>query len=416
MDEAMARPPALASDRAPAEPSLASTSSAPAAASPATVTETATSTLDALPLNEAANGALPTSGAVARRQRSAPEQASTRRCQARASPLPLGPRAASTCWRRKQAPRDRSGRTKHRRRFLGRARSVKRDRRARPLDAAATNDAQQEATSDPVDRAPPISSNARRTRPRLDRCTAGRGVAPPRGRRRAGTRRPRSQADGSRRRAPAAAPAESATAPRKETSAAATAPTAAGAPRDQHRATPSATCANRMRQAVARRRRRRRRHAAPFAPSRSARAPDCRRVPTPLGPARDAHPARVLAAIAAEPARWSRRRPAATSSPLDAGWRALARRARRRRGRALAPLGPRPTPPSMPPSRDGATTLRLVAAGRAAAIVRLDGTTRAASTRRRAPAPSAGRRPCRQPTPSSLRAAAGACRPEPPRE
>ena len=95
-------------------------------------------------------------------------------------------------------------------------------------------------------------------------------------------------------------------------------------------------------------------------------------------------PARVLAAIAADPARWSRQTAGGDTVALDAGWRAwLAELDAAAAGR-WQPLGAAVPAADSAASRDGSTTLRLVDAGRVAAIVRLDGTTRAASTRPRA--------------------------------
>ena len=90
--------------------------------------------------------------------------------------------------------------------------------------------------------------------------------------------------------------------------------------------------------------------------------------------ARAVAPARVLAAIAAEPERWLRQTAGGDTVALDAGWRAwLAELDGAAAGRwqllgAAAPSGDGAA------ARDGSTTLRLVNAGRVAAIVRLDGT------------------------------------------
>ena len=86
-------------------------------------------------------------------------------------------------------------------------------------------------------------------------------------------------------------------------------------------------------------------------------------------------PARVLAAIAAEPERWLRQTAGGDTVALDAGWRAwLAELDAAAAGR-WQPLGATASPSDGSAARDGSTTLRLVNAGRVAAIVRLDGTT-----------------------------------------
>ena len=86
-------------------------------------------------------------------------------------------------------------------------------------------------------------------------------------------------------------------------------------------------------------------------------------------------PARMLAAIAAEPGRWLRQTAGGDTVALDAGWRAwLAELDAAAAGR-WQPLGAAaPSGDGAAAARDGATTLRLVNAGRVAAIVRLDGT------------------------------------------
>jgi len=86
-----------------------------------------------------------------------------------------------------------------------------------------------------------------------------------------------------------------------------------------------------------------------------------------------AAPARVLAAIAAEQGRWSRRTASGDSIALDAGWRAwLAELDAAAAGR-WQPLGAAVPVADGAAARDGSTTLRLVNAGRIVAIVRLDG-------------------------------------------
>jgi hypothetical protein len=76
----------------------------------------------------------------------------------------------------------------------------------------------------------------------------------------------------------------------------------------------------------------------------------------------------VLAAIASDPARWSRSTASGSVVALDAGWRDwLAQLDAAARGRWQ--------PSADAAERDGAATLRLVIDGRAATVVRLDGTT-----------------------------------------
>jgi len=79
--------------------------------------------------------------------------------------------------------------------------------------------------------------------------------------------------------------------------------------------------------------------------------------------------------VAADPERWLRKTAAGATVPLDAGWRAwLAELDAAAAGRWLPPGAAAP-PAEDAAARDDATTLRLVNAGRVAAIVRLDGTT-----------------------------------------
>jgi len=84
-------------------------------------------------------------------------------------------------------------------------------------------------------------------------------------------------------------------------------------------------------------------------------------------------PSRVLAAVAAEPERWLRQTAAGDAVALDAGWRGwLAELDLATTGR-WQPLDAAPSPADETAARDGSTSLRLVNAGRLAAIVRLDG-------------------------------------------
>jgi hypothetical protein len=83
---------------------------------------------------------------------------------------------------------------------------------------------------------------------------------------------------------------------------------------------------------------------------------------TPLAP--------LLAAIASDPARWSRSTPAGSVVALEAGWRDWLTQLD-----AAARDHWQPAGAANERERDGATTLRLVDGGRTAAVVRLDGTT-----------------------------------------
>ena len=84
-------------------------------------------------------------------------------------------------------------------------------------------------------------------------------------------------------------------------------------------------------------------------------------------------PARILAAIAVEPQRWSRQTTTGDTVPLDAGWRAwLAELDAAAAGR-WRPLAAGVA--AGVAANDNATTVRLVAAGRVVAVVRVDGAT-----------------------------------------
>jgi hypothetical protein len=83
----------------------------------------------------------------------------------------------------------------------------------------------------------------------------------------------------------------------------------------------------------------------------------------------------LLAAIAADPERWSRRTAKGDTVALDAGWRAwLAELDAAAAGR-WRPLGGVAAAADGAAARDETTTLRLVTAGRVAAVVSSDGTT-----------------------------------------
>jgi len=90
--------------------------------------------------------------------------------------------------------------------------------------------------------------------------------------------------------------------------------------------------------------------------------------------------ARVIAAIAADPERWSRRTAAGDTVALDAGWRAWLAEVDAAAAGRWRPLGSAgPAAADVADRRDGATgrdtatTLRLVNEGRLAAVIRIDG-------------------------------------------
>jgi len=324
MDEGMARPPALARDRAPAAVSPA----APPAAPPATVTDATRPTPNVRPLNEAANDAAPDDGAV-RRQRSAPEQAGAIDAKravpapepaersvdllAKARPLPLekkdeAPAPFPSPEMQREAPSPRKS-----------------------LDAAAANDARKK------------DGDAGRSRAAEE---AGRAAVPP-------TTRP-----------VAAAPA----APAPPVGAAEPASDQADAPRLQQQPR-SAFGAIREQGAAG--------LAAKPVPSASVPAAPLRSESRQRGAEallRADASARVLAAIAAEPERWLRQTTGGDTVALDAGWRAWLAEVDAAAAGRWRTLDTAVAPSDAAPARDGSTTLRLVNAGRVAAIVRLDGT------------------------------------------
>jgi hypothetical protein len=366
MDEAMPRPPALASERAPT-----STSPAPAAAPPATVVEATPSTPDARPMNEAANNVAADS-ALARRKRSAPEQAGAAgdtladraAAPAERSVDMLAKRQAPAIERKNEAPAP----------FPSAEMQRETPSPRKSLDKAAANDASKKDVEAPRSRA--ADEVERAAAPATARPVAPPAAVPPPP---VGATEPAPQSPLASGRLAAderrqAAPAESAVAA-KEKSAAAN-PPASPTPADTPRLQQPRNAFGGMREqdpaGLA---------PAPPVPS-AAPAPlrsESQRRGSDVQSRADAStvavaPARVLAAIAADPARWSRQTAGGDSVALHAGWRAwLAELDTATVGR-WQPLGAAIPAPDGAASRDGSTTLRLVTAGRVAAIVRLDGT------------------------------------------
>jgi len=372
MDEAMPRPPALASERAPT-----STSPALAAAPPATVAEATPSRPDARPMNEAANNVAADDSALARRKRSAPEQAG-------AADDTLADRAAAPAQRsidmlaKKQAPAiERKNEAPVP--FPSAETQRETPSSGKSLDKAAANDASKKDVEAPRSRA--ADEVERAAAPPTARPVAPPAAVPPAavppppvGATEPAPQSPlasgRLAADERRQ----AAPAESAVAA-KEKSAAAN-PPPSPTPADTSRLQQPRNAFGGMRDqdpaGLA---------PAPPVPS-AAPAPlrsESQRRGSDVQSRADAStiavaPARVLAAIAAEPGRWSRQTAGGDSVALDAGWRAwLAELDTATAGR-WQPLGAAIPAADSAASRDGSTTLRLVTAGRVAAIVRLDGT------------------------------------------
>jgi hypothetical protein len=342
MDEAMPRPPALASARAPAAPSLASasappaatpqlasTSPAPAETPPATVPDATQSTPDPRPMNEATNNAAVADGAARLRQRSAPEQtgaADAKRADRAAAPAPrsvdlLAKEQALPIEKKNEAPAPFPSTEMQREAASAR----------KSLDAAAANEARKKD----------VEASRSRAADELER---------------------------------SAAPAENAVAA-KAKSVAATLPasaTPADAPRFQQ---PQGALGGMREQEAA--------GLASSPPVPSAAPAPFRSESQRSGPdallradpsARAVAPARVLAAIAAEPGLWLRQTAGGDTVALDPGWRAwLAELDAAAAGR-WQPLGATGPPSDDAAARDGSTTLRLVNAGRVVAIIRLDGT------------------------------------------
>ena len=421
MDEGMPRPPTMTSDRAPTAPSPApvsaaaetppstSTAQAPAGAMPATPTDATTPTRDARPINDAAQNAATDEGAVRRRQRSAPEQAGAadaKLVEPGAAPAPrsidlLAKERALPAEKKSEAPAPFPS-TETQRETLSPRKS---------LDAAAANDASKKdgeaSRSQAADEVEPAAVPA-----------APRPVAPspavrppPVGAAEPAPQAPLASGRLADERRPAAAPAENAitakaksaiatpavpagtaaapppvatlpatpTAPAPPPTAAAPAAVTAGPARDtadapRFQQAPSAFGGMRDKDAA----------------SPASSSPLASTAPAPFrtasqrsgsearlradASARAVAPARLLAAIAAEPERWLRRTAGGDTIALDAGWRAwLAELDAAAAGR-WQPIGVAP-PADGAATPDGATTtLRLVNAGRVAAIVRIDGT------------------------------------------
>jgi len=420
MDEGMPRSPAMTSDRAPAAaapapPSttaetapLASTAQAPAAAIPATPTEATKSTPDARPTNDAAQNATTDEGAVRRRQRSAPEQAGAIDAKVAAPGAAPAPRGVDPLAKERALPAEKKSEapapfpsTEMQRETLSSRKS---------LDAAAANDASKKDVEVPRSRATDWVERAAGP-------AAARPVAPPPAMPSpaVGAVEPAPQAPlaggrlGDER--GAAAPAENAVAAKAKSAVAApavpAAPAAATPPVPTLPATPAAPApvptaaapaavaaaptrdaadAPRFQQAPSAFGGMRENDAASLASS----SPLASAAPTPFraesprsGPearwradasARTVAPARLLAAIAGEPERWLRQTAGGNSVALDAGWRAwLAELDAAAAGR-WQPLGVTPPENGAATPDAATTTLRLVNAGRVAAIVRFDGT------------------------------------------
>ena len=370
MDEGMPRPPALASERAPA-----STSPALAAAPPATIADATPSRPDARTMSEA-NVATDDS-ALGRRKRSAPEppgaanaELADRGAAARAkrSIDMLAKEQARPSEEKSEAPApfpsaEVQRETPSPRQSLDKA--VANDASKKDVDAGRSRAADQlERAAAPATARPVAPPAVAQPPPMGAAAPAPQAPQAPQaplasGRLAADERRP-------------AAPVESPVAAKEKSVAAtpAASPTPADAPRLQQ---PQSAFGGMREQGAAGL------ASSPPVPSgpASLRGESQRRgSDVPLRPdalAVAAAPARVLAAIAAEPGRWSRRTASGDSIALDAGWRAwLAELDAAAAGR-WQPLGAAVPVADGAAARDGSTTLRLVNAGRIVAIVRLDG-------------------------------------------
>jgi RNA polymerase sigma-70 factor (ECF subfamily) len=388
MDEAMPRSPARVSDRAPAAPSPAPTPSAAADTSPLASTAptlaatppasrqeaivVAPSVPDPRPMNATENKAAVDDGTVRRRQRSAPEQvgaAEAARAEPAATPAPrsvdsLAKERAPTAEKKNEAPAPFPSAEMQRERPTPRP----------SLDTAAPSEASKKdaeasrsRAADEVERAA-VSPTARPVAPPAAMRPPPVGAAEP------APQAPLASGQLAGDERTPAAPAEGAVAARAK-SAAATPPVST-TPTDATRLQQRQSAFGGMREQDAMGR-------ASSAPVPSATpAPfrgESQRSGSETLSRADAGvgavaPARVLAAIAAEPGRWTRQTAGGDTVALDP---------------AGAPGSPSSTPPrpvagsrsAAPPRspmarlrRDGSTTVRLVNAGRVAAIVRLDGT------------------------------------------
>jgi hypothetical protein len=437
MDETMPRPPALASDRTDKAPPLAATAPATAAAPPPTTAPAPAAAPQALPA-DATKAATPARSEVAttpaaddreveRRQKSALEQSAAGNNAQVAEPATapakrkvetLAKERALAAERKNEAPAPFPSSEAQREMPAAAA--------PKSLDAAAT-DAKKDAVArrspaaDALDRAvvPPASPSvapapppairlappAAATMPAPTKPLAGGRLAADEGRPAGAMQSDAAMAKSSAGAAPAPGPAPAATpAPPREVAAApfgeraqrqralgdarekdaagfaSSAPAAVATPspapaptptpfrNELERATPDST----TRAAAAKQ------GADPApradAPARSDAATRAD-APAQADASRAAPLTQLLAAIGADPARWSRQTARGDTVALDAGWRAwLAELDAAAAGRWRA-LGGGAASADGDAARDGTTTLRLVSAGRVAAVVRSDGAT-----------------------------------------
>ena len=386
MDEAMPRPPAVTSDRAPVAPSLTSTSPAsattsplaspspaPAAAPPATptaVTPAPSSTLDPRPTNQPANNALSEDGAVGRRQRSAPEQGGAADAKLAEPAAAPAKRSVDLLAKERVLTEKKEGPAPFPSTEMQRETPSPR----KSLDAAAANEASKKdaeasrsRAADEVERAA-VSPTARPVAPPAAMRPPAVGAAEP------APQAPLASGQLAGDERTPAAPAEGAVAARAKSAAAA--PPVSTTPTDATRLQQRQSAFGGMREQDAMGR-------ASSAPVPSATpAPfrgESQRSGSETLSRADAGvgavaPARVLAAIAAEPGRWLRQTASGETVALDPGWRTWFAELDAAAAGRWQPLGGAAPPPGGAAGRDGSTTVRLVNAGRVAAIVRLDGT------------------------------------------
>ena len=357
IDEGMPPPPTAASEQMRAAPSPAPTSPsdeippasrapAPAAAPAATLTESTPATVPT-PEPRAKNAAADAGaadGAVARRPGRLPEQSGAADAQrAEPSPAPAPARRSADLPAKENAP---SAEKKKEAPAPFPSAETQREMSStrKSLDAGAANDAKKKDV------------DANRSRAVDD---FGRAAAPDDGK--AAT--PTEEAVGAQAKSAAAAPSVSAT-PAATPPAAPARDRAEAAPLQQRQ---SAAGALREKDAAG---------LASPAPlpfsveSERARSESLARADPS---ARAVVPARLLAAIAAEPERWRRQTAAGDTVALDPGWRAWLAEIDAAAAGRWQPLGVGAPPADAPAARDGSTTVRLVSGGRVAAIVRVDG-------------------------------------------